>query len=1089
MGYEETVRNYLDRLDSYIRAPLATGEATPELSYRPVLDGFIREISALYSRDVEVIFEPKCQGHAGRPDWRLYNKSDMGLYGYVEAKALDQSNPINISPHMEQLTKYLSTGYRVILTDGLEFIFFEPDNIEMPHRHCLVEKPLCRGIVAEARIDFFMEQRLREFFKESGFRQCSEEQLIREMAIRASRLSECVLALSQAPPGSGLTESENRTIEILRNLQTTLRLHHDPVLMHPKVFADFVSQVLSFGLLYAHRVVAGEHGQPRDRYDAIQRFWTNAVYASYTDRLIPFKTLVEMLQSELSPDTEASSQLRCWYDDARRLLAHVQLRDRQREVPDYHTLYERFLAEFDTKTRFDFGSFCTPQELASFTVGMANAIIEKRFQGRHLYEEGNKVIDPCCGTGTFIEQLVRRSANRDPVHIVGFEILPAPYALAHYRTVMLDVPNTPQHVIDIFLTNTLSDEMERENDAHLESVLRDELRKARNCAKPPIMLVIGNPPSSDSFGPHSSGPNFSGIDRLLEDFRPPESDRRRRQNTQKQINNDFMKFVRWAANKVLDSEIGVLALVLPSTFATHPTYRYAREWLISHFAELWVLDIDRDLRTGVRSSSLFSSQQGRMLLIATYTGNAPATLDGRIYYAAITDKPRSQKKSFLNEERSDSEYMALFAQHSIDELTMSFRPVGGSYDRLLYSRFWAIHPEDQIPEPGERCIFLRHCSGTKLAPTSLFIHPKRPVLQRRSQDIGDMSKSFEDLNSQWFAGQSKPPTKQKLTPTVRSKIRDAAGIDGSFRDYAFRPFVSMQLLLDNELLRLLSGVGGGGTRLRPEIVSAYSNVGTIGIAIAPSPMDISDDLHRFATFCWDMPDNDLCSRGNAHVFCNQFPENKPPRGTAWDPTPKNNISEQLLSRVKSIFPKVTSSDIVYYVYAVLCSGTLLEAFASAYFTASSSENIARVPIVSDAGSLRSLIEKGRELATLENPRQSQELHALFSPFEALFVNSFVLKKFKVDMEQLEVRLYSDRSEPEIVLSGIPQELLQLVVSGYQVVSCWLKFHSYAYTRTQFNQDDFRQLLDLLSILFKQLEIIKEVDAYMEKVISGKLDLL
>jgi hypothetical protein len=526
MSYEDIVRQYLSDLYECVRAALTTGEATPELSYRPVLDGFLREVSSLYSPNVDIIFEPKLQGHAGRPDWRIYNTNDLGLYGFVEAKALDLERPINVNLFMKQITKYLSSGSDVILTDGLEFIFFDPDNAEAPHRHCLVAKPLRQRASREEPIDYLMDGRLREFFRESGFRQCSEEQLIHEMAIRAAQLSERVLVLSQAPIGSGFTEEESKTIEILHELQTTLRLHHDPVLEHPKVFADFVAQVLSFGLLYAHRVIAGEHGQPRERYDAITHFWTDAVYANYTDRLIPFKTLVEMLGSELSPEESSSSQLRCWYDDARRLLAHIQLRDRQREIPDYHILYEKFLAEFDPKTRFDFGAFYTPRELASFTVRMADAIIETRFNQRHLYENGNKVIDPCCGTGTFIEQMVRHSTHRDPVHLIGFEILPAPYALAHYRTVMLDVRDTPDHEIDIFLTNTLSDDLAQGDGDYPGSILRDELRRAHECAHPPIVLVIGNPPSSDSFGAHTTGDNFSAIDALLEDFRPPETERR-----------------------------------------------------------------------------------------------------------------------------------------------------------------------------------------------------------------------------------------------------------------------------------------------------------------------------------------------------------------------------------------------------------------------------------------------------------------------------------------------------------------------------------------------------------------------------------
>lgn len=1090
MSFEDTVREYLVSLHEYVETTAATGETTAELSYRPVLDAFIRRVSQLYCPDVDVIFEPKAQGHAGRPDWRIYNTTDLGLYGFVEAKGLDPNNPINIAPHREQIAKYLGTGQRVILTDGLEFIFFEPGAIDAPNRHCLVAKPIRRHVCREATIDYLMDNRLRDFFQESGYRQCSEEQLIHEMAVRASALADCVIVLSQAPIGSGVSEDEDKTIEILHNLQSTLQLHHDPVLQHPKVFADFVAQVLCFGLLYAHRVVAGGEGEPPERYEAIRRFWSDAVYASYADRLVPFKALVAVLESELSPEEESASQLRCWYDDARRLLAHVQLRDSQRNAPDYHTLYERFLAEFDPKTRFDFGAFYTPWELASFTVGTAKAVIESTFAGRSLFEGGNKIIDPCCGTGTFLEQLVRHSTGGDAAHLVGFEILPAPYALAHYRMVMLEVDDVPEHAVDVFLTNTLSDELVNGGGDHPDSVLREELRRARHCATPPIVLVIGNPPSSDSFGPHSTGDNFSTIEDLLNAFRPPEAERRARQNIQKQIGNDFMKFLRWAADKALASEMGVLALVLPSTFAAHPTYRHARRWLVENFEHFWAMDIDRDLRTGVRSSSLFNTQQGRMLLIAAHSGTVPGSLEGRLHYVAITDRTRGQKKQFLETPRTTAEYLAVFAPHDLDGQTSAFRPGGNGYDRDLYARFWAIHSANpRGPAPEERCVFSRHCSGTKLAPTALFVHASKPVLKRRSREIGNAHTAYADLKERWFSGQRKPPAESKLSTDVRDRMRIAAANEDSYRRYAFRPFVPMQLLLDDELLRVLSGLGGGGTRLRPEVAAAYSAEGTVGIAIAPSPIDIGEDLHRFATFCWDMPDNDLCARGNAHVFCDRFPDNKPAGRREWDPTPKDNISNLLLAAVRELRPDTSPRDLVFYSYAVLCSGTLLEAFADAYFTASATENIPRIPIVNDAAAMALLIEKGREIAELENPDTDVQLPQWVAEIEGQYSGQFNLKRSCIDPELLEIRLYSDREEPEIRLGGVPEELLQLTISGYEVIGCWLKFHSFTYTRTAFSSSDFQSLLRLLACLHAQAALIEQVDVVLERVISGEVGLL
>jgi hypothetical protein len=107
----------------------------------------------------------------------------------------------------------------------------------------------------------------------------------------------------------------------------------------------------------------------------------------------------------------------------------------------------------------------------------------------------------------------------------------------------------------------------------------------------------------------------------------------------------------------------------------------------------------------------------------------------------------------------------------------------------------------------------------------------------------------------------------------------------------------------------------------------------------------------------------------------------------------------------------------------------------------------------------------------------------------MFHNPFNLNKYEVDERKEEIRLYADGREPVIVLGSIPEKLLQLTISGYSVVTCWLKFHSYAYTRTEFGDEDYMGLLTLLSALSKQLGLIEEIDIIIDNVISEEMALL
>lgn len=109
--------------------------------------------------------------------------------------------------------------------------------------------------------------------------------------------------------------------------------------------------------------------------------------------------------------------------------------------------------------------------------------------------------------------------------------------------------------------------------------------------------------------------------------------------------------------------------------------------------------------------------------------------------------------------------------------------------------------------------------------------------------------------------------------------------------YSFRPFLTSRLFLWKELLQDWKGVGGGGTRYRGEIMEAYSSEDTIGFSVAHAPKDIDSDLGQFVSFCWYYPDNDLCSRGNGHIYMNQYPE---------ESGMKSNINEDLVASIIEI---------------------------------------------------------------------------------------------------------------------------------------------------------------------------------------------
>jgi len=142
---------------------------------------------------------------------------------------------------------------------------------------------------------------------------------------------------------------------------------------------------------------------------------------------------------------------------------------------------------------------------------------------------------------------------------------------------------------------------------------------------------------------------------------------------------------------------------------------------------------------------------------------------------------------------------------------------------------------------------------------------------------GDVTIPVANVIRDWYSGQQKVPAASKFSPEVRGAIGRVAARNDSYRSYAFRPLMHLPALLSEEVLSILAAQPNSGTRARPEVLSAFQAEDTIGMSIAPAPKELGEEIHRYVSFCWGIPDNDLCSRGNAQILCNQFPENKKDR--------------------------------------------------------------------------------------------------------------------------------------------------------------------------------------------------------------------
>lgn len=1080
MAFDANVKSYLRAYQNEYNTAIRGGQHTAELSFRVPMHTFFTSIAGDLNPDgnFDIILEPRNQERMGRPDWRIQDSVSLGVYGYIEGKG-PSTEHFDIAPYQNQISRYLTLGHKLIITDGIDFVF------------CFAETPIVVSIIDKEQMNsadwssldinplfrFYMEQ----FFSNPAPQRVDEEKLVELVAIRTRNLADDILAQAELTVEEALNDDERKVIILLNGLKELVYNHNDPLLRTGATFSDFTAQVIMFCLLYAHRVLCTSTDSPSEKAAKIREYSFNDIVEG--EALLPFRNLMIYIRDNAGTGTFIAQ----WVDECIAFLSFVQMTDHQLTNPDYHRLFELFLTKFDEQSRYDYGAFYTPKALADFIVRLTNKVVHNEFNGATIYDDGNTIIDPCCGTGSFLEQIIAHDDSDGTYNLCGFEILPAPYMLANYRMALVERQYGRRNLnTNIVLANTLSNCLLGE-EANPTSIEGKELIRANELSSLPIKLIIGNPPCSDSNRSNISD-DFSRIIEMMEDFRPPTENRHGRQNIQKQINNPFMHFLRWSCEKLLNSENhSVLALVVPLSFLEAESYKYARKYLVDHFSRIWAVAVDTDARTGIRGDSLFYTMQGRAVILLTKK-HGENTSVSKINYVDISRGRRSEKIAYLEADVVSN--MNSFETFDVTDTMYSFVP-SRSFDEELYSHFWPVSNDN-----GD-AIFLNQCSGAKMAPTALLTHVKKPMLKRRSREIASdgIRKAQE-----WIGSQDKKVLDSKITAfqnalnTCTDRREMDSILSDNIRPCSFRPFVNSHALLWNTIFEYQAGIGGGGARIRPEIKAVYDYEDTVGFSLAHAPKDLDEKLGQFSSFCWYFPDNDLSKRGNGHIYLNQYIPNTRTNEVV------NNIHNKILEHLTGLTgldESQCSRKMVFYAYAVFCSQVYLEEFYGALYVVNQSESRARIPIVASNQIFMKLSELGENLANLEKNdvvvdnilelNYDEIIKQLPADFH--LEHSRTASRNPYDEENEEFVIRAENTDTEIRIY-CPVAIQKFTVAGYNVVKdCWIKFHSYRFTHCEFTKEDLKELLDLFNKISMQMQIVAQIDEILHSIVNNEVPLL
>ena len=276
--------------------------------------------------------------------------------------------------------------------------------------------------------------------------------------------------------------------------------------------------------------------------------------------------------------------------------------------------YEPFLAAYDPELRRQFGVWYTPRPIVRYMVERVDQVLRSELGiADGLADENVWVLDPCCGTGAYLvevlalihrtlqargedaltaEDLKRAATSR----IAGFEIMPAPYVIAHWQVGhalhAAGAALAGGERAAVYLTNALTgwgateEPPDRGGQGGLRFTfppLADERDEAARVKRErPIIVVLGNPPYNAFAG--VSPAEEAG---LVEPYkRGLQADWGIRKFN---LDDLYVRFFRIAERRIAQaSGRGLVCFISNHSWLWYPSFVVMRRRLLSEFDRIWV---------------------------------------------------------------------------------------------------------------------------------------------------------------------------------------------------------------------------------------------------------------------------------------------------------------------------------------------------------------------------------------------------------------------------------------------------------------------------------------------------------------------
>lgn len=667
-------------------------DLTPESNehtHRAFLQKLLTSLKENFNKEFKIEHEPKKDKQGGQPDFRI---SYQGLnIGYIENKRV--GTDLSQLLKSDQILKYLELNPNLMLTDYLNFMWVGKDE---------ENKPLIKRKISIASLDELSkplkpnpqtERDLIEFFR--GFFK-HEAAPITNAKDFATHLSAPTKYLKDALIQY---QKEDQVSSIFKNFKEYLYEE-----LSFEDFSDAFAQTLTYSLFIAKL----NHPCEKINLDNVRssipkNFAVIREMADFLKKLDTIKKIQWLLNEILSliNHVDMDSIIKDLNDDKDPYLHFYEtflsaydpkLREKKGVYYTPDSVVKFIINALDSllKTHFK-----------DAPLGLKSA----------LDNENIKLLDFATGTGTFLLEAFRKalevrktsnggiSTKEDKYQnllkqFYGFEYLIAPYAIAHLNLSQafkeeFKKPLKENDALKIILTNTLIQPSEIVAYRGLNPIFEKELSNAQKIKKNEnILIITGNPPysgASENKGlfewevkaTYGIEPKFqtieieknvkladkiqtllkniqtqkeSGSKNALKELKSLHSKYKlQKEKNPKWLLDDYVKFMRFAQNKIESLGHGLFGFISNNAFLDNPTFRGLRRSLLECYDELYILNLHGNARKkeetpqGAKDENVFNIMQG--VSINLFVKKAQATKQ-KIYYYDVYGE-RAEKYAFL----------------------------------------------------------------------------------------------------------------------------------------------------------------------------------------------------------------------------------------------------------------------------------------------------------------------------------------------------------------------------------------------------------------------------------------------------------